>query len=560
MTRTRLASWVRQHPGLILWVRDKIGKSLRGWHSYGPWAYEPEGTAAEFLLDDTPRIQTGQNDNGEGLSTLAGIARMRDVLREPGTVVRLIGLSGVGKTRLVQAFFDARIGAGVLDRTLALYTNMSDDPDPQPIGMVSDLLAGGTRAIVVVDNCAPELHRRLSEVCRRQGSTVSVITVEYDIREDEPEGTEVFELLPSSEGLVEQLIKRRFPDLSVIDARTAAEFSGGNARIAIALAATVGRNESLSGLADRELFQRLFQQRHEYDGGLLQAAQACTLVYSFEGEALIGDDAALPRLAARIGLAAADLVWYSSDLLKSDLAQRREVWRAVRRMRFSKASRAAALQDIPFAAIHAQLIDGSPARLLKSFSRRLGYLETSPEAIRIATSWLAPGGLLSKVGDLNDLGRSMFNNIAPVAPKETLAAIERALAAAPVAWANDLLELLRSLAWDPALFERSVTLLAKIAAQGDKTGAGEAITALFHLYLSGTRAPIEQRAHLAERFLRSAVRHCKLWPARIRGLLQGWHSHQAIVSIRRGRATLVLAAPGGRFGNGMTQGSAWPAA
>ena len=232
--RTRLATWVRQHPGLIPWVRDKIGKSLRGWHSYGPWAYEPEGTAAEFLLDDTPRVQTGQKDDGEGLSTLAAIARMRNVLRELGTVVRLIGLSGVGKTRLVQALFDARIGAQALDHALALYTNMSDDPDPQPIGMVSDLLAAGTRAIAVVDNCAPELHRQLSEVCRRQGSTISVITVEYDIREDEPEGTEVFELLPSSEGLIEQLIKRRFPELSVIDARTAAEFSGGNARIAVA--------------------------------------------------------------------------------------------------------------------------------------------------------------------------------------------------------------------------------------------------------------------------------------------------------------------------------------
>jgi hypothetical protein len=118
----------------------------------------------------------------------------------------------------------------------------------------------------------------------------------------------------------------------------------------------------------------------------------------------------------------------------------------------------------------------------------------------------------------------MFNNIAPVAPKKTLAAIERALAAAPVAWANDLLELLRSLAWDSALFERSVTLLAKIAAQGDKTGAGEAITALFQLYLSGTRAPIEQRAHVAERFLRSAdpaLQSAGLLA--LEGLLQGWH-------------------------------------
>ena len=88
-----------------------------------------------------PRLNVTEEDTAEwarrrpptiprGLSTLAGIARMRDVLREPGTVVRLIGLSGVGKTRLVQALFDARIGARALDHTLALYTNMSDDPDP----------------------------------------------------------------------------------------------------------------------------------------------------------------------------------------------------------------------------------------------------------------------------------------------------------------------------------------------------------------------------------------------------------------------------------------------
>jgi hypothetical protein len=86
------------------------------------------------------------------------------------------------------------------------------------------------------------------------------------------------------------------------------------------------------------------------------------------------------------------------------------------------------------------------------------------------------------------------------------------------------LELLRSLAWDPALFDRNVTLLAKIAAQGDKTGAGEAITALFQLYLSGTRAPIEQRARLAESFLCST--HPALQSAgllALGGLLQGWH-------------------------------------
>ena len=154
------------------------------------------------------------------------------------------GCPGVGKTRLVQALFDERVGEHSLDPSLTIYTNMADGPDPQPIGLASNLVAAETRAILVIDNCPPELHQRLSEVCRQSESKVSVITVEYDIREDEPEGTEVFTLESSSPELIEKLVRRRFPDISQIDARTVAEFSGGNARIAITLAATVERNET----------------------------------------------------------------------------------------------------------------------------------------------------------------------------------------------------------------------------------------------------------------------------------------------------------------------------
>jgi hypothetical protein len=165
--RERMASWLRDHPGLIPWVRQCIGRGIRGWQSYGAWANPAEAVDG-------------------------------DVLREPRKIVRLVGLSGVGKTRFVQALFDERIGKDSLDSSLALYTNLGDDPDPQPIGMVSDLIAGRNRAIVVVDNCPPDLHRRLSEVCRGSASTVSIIRVEYDVREDMPEETEVIRIEPSS--------------------------------------------------------------------------------------------------------------------------------------------------------------------------------------------------------------------------------------------------------------------------------------------------------------------------------------------------------------------------
>ncbi len=154
--------------GLILWVCARIGKALPGWQSFGSWSLTPANVDAGYLADEQARIRTGAKDQGDGFSAVEGINRIRKVLASPGHVVRLVGLSGVGKTRLAEALFDAAIGEDALDPSLAFYTNEAEGPNPPPAGLASDLIADQTRAILMVDNCTPELHRRLSEVARRQ--------------------------------------------------------------------------------------------------------------------------------------------------------------------------------------------------------------------------------------------------------------------------------------------------------------------------------------------------------------------------------------------------------
>jgi len=64
--RGRIASWLRDHPGLIPWVRQCIGKSIRGWQSYGAWANPVEGIDAEYLVDDKklePISKSPEEDN-----------------------------------------------------------------------------------------------------------------------------------------------------------------------------------------------------------------------------------------------------------------------------------------------------------------------------------------------------------------------------------------------------------------------------------------------------------------------------------------------------------------
>ena len=508
--RTRLATWVRLHPGLITWVKERVGRAVAGWRPYGPWSGASESVDAEYLLDDKLRLHLGGHSGSPVQPVVDGIDELRDELAKPGKMVRLVGLSGVGKTRLVQALFDARIGLRSLPPSLAVYTNLSDDPDPQPTGLASDLIANRTRAVLIVDNCPPELHRRLSDLCAAPGSTVSVLTIEYDVRDDQPEGTQVVTLETSSPGLIEKLVRRRYPHISQVDARTIADAAGGNARIAIALAETVERHESIAGLSDEELFQRLFRQRHHPDNALLLAAQACSLVYSFQGEALAGEEAELARLAALAGQTATELYRYVGEFLRRGLVQQRGDWRAVLPHAIANRLAARALEDTPYDLIHQQLVEGGTDRLARSFSRRLSFLHDHHVAIAIVEKWLAPGGLLGDLTALNDLHRAMFENVAPVLPEAALASLERTGGCDPevaaVVWHRHR-TLLRSLAYDPALFERSVHMLARASTESanerNAKEASDTFVSLFAIYLSGTHATIEQRLGVIELLLRS---------------------------------------------------------
>lgn len=505
--RTRLATWVRLYPGLVVWVKEKIGRSLLGWKPYGAWSGNAESVDAEYLLDDKLRLHMGKRYDTPAHSLTETIDELRDVLAQAGAVVRLIGLSGVGKTRLVQALFDAKLGRRPLPSAIAIYTNLSDNPEPQPIGLASDLIANRARAVIVIDNCPPALHERLVELCSNQASTVSVLTVEYDIRDDQPEGTQVVTLDTSSSELIVKLLHRRFSHLSQVDARTIANVSGGNARIAIALGETVKNTDSIAGLSNEELFQRLFRQRQTHDTDLLLAAQACSLVYSFEGESLVGENAELPTIASLIDFSPSVLYRHVAELSRRELVQKRGPWRAVLPHAIANRLAARALENIPFDFIKQVLIDGGSDRLARSFSRRLSFLHAHTKAVEIATNWLSPHGLLGNLSNHGEVEKQIFENLAPVAPEAALNVLERAFNDPLFTPTTDHSRLLLSLAYEPALFDRSAILLVRIAVDGKDVRtskfASETFVSLFTIYLSGTNAGADQRLAMIESILLS---------------------------------------------------------
>lgn len=504
----RLADWTNRHPGVVAWVLSQLGRSLQGWRAYGQWANTRDGKAQPFLPDEKHRL-SDPHDRENGLTLTDGLRKIRSMLRTGGSSIRLTGLSGVGKTRFAQALFEEEAAPEALPQSHAIYTDTGEGSNPTPLALLDELLASRRRAVLVVDNCGSELHSQLTTRCKIS-DRVSLLTIEYDIREDLPLETSVFQLDAASPDLIAKVIEQQFPQISRVNAQTITQFADGNSRVAIALANTMGSNDSLAGLTDRALFDRLFWLGKEVHRELKVAAEACSLVYSFDGEDLEGEISALSALA---GLSPLTLYRHVNDLQQRGLAQRRGTWRAILPHAIANPLAAQALESIPHALLHAKLVEPQ-GRLLRSFSRRLGYLHTSPSAKRIASSWLAADGLLGDLAGLSPFLLEVLSNIAPVSPVATLSAIKRAVegpaasqllsAKAP---SRSIVRMVRSIAYEAKHFNECLSVLIAFARNETEDERFDptrsVIKSLFTIYLSGTHATTEQRANWIREALES---------------------------------------------------------
>ena len=508
----RLSQWLRRHPGVQLWLHDRLGIPLRGWKSFGSWTYVPpddddrlisrEGISIVFPERDVPRLEIEP-----------GIARMRELVRNSAIPLRIVGLSGVGKTRIVQALFEVHVGTNPLEHHLAVYADLAETPTPSPRDMHVWLQAQRHRAIMVLDNCPRDTHHKLAELVA-QAPDIHLISIDLDVRDDRPENTSVIQVHAEGPGIAEVLVRRRHPDIGESNARRVANLSEGNARMALALAAGVRKGESLSAFSDIHLFDRLFYQRGSPDTGLLKAATVLSLVYSFS----VSDDRdAVDELAVLASLASQDrLALYErvQELLDRQLAQKRGHFRAVLPQALADHLARRALDAIPSRHILKALLSMSDPRLLTSFAKRLGYLHEHDAARDIVTSWLNPDGILHEIENLNGTGLRLLTNAAPAAPDAALSALEirfdradrEQLLRGSMLEGHGIAELLCAIAYEPEFFERCFRLLAMAArldtgATSQPTGPRARLFGLFSMFMPGTNAGPQIRLPIVGRFL-----------------------------------------------------------
>lgn len=507
--RDRLSAWLRQYPSVSLWVRSKLGgQSVSGWFPYQRWAGTPKEMDDEFLMDEHLCVTDLNSRHKKPMSIASGINLVREKLGKSGAVIRLIGLSGVGKTRFAQALFEENVGENPLPKTNVIYADLGNEPTPSVLNLVTYLKTNDCTCYVVLDNCPPEIHRTIQkEVSHR--AKLSLLTIEYDISDDQPEETEVINIEPSSIRIISKLVLKRFPFLGRVNADKVAEFSGGNARLAIVLASRVEADETLTNFSDEELFRRIFNQRKGKSDGLLESAEILSLVYSFSISSNEYNDE-LSVLSQIGGSDRKKLYRDRAELFRRQLVQQRGEWLAILPHALANRLARRALQNIHPDQINAELLKANNRRLFKSCAHRLGYLHDFEPAQTLASSWLKNYEPFHDITQCNAEELTILEYIAPIFPNKVLTLIENASISLDFYLRNHhhlkiIVRLLRKLAYEDQYFNRAAELILFFAKseikEGTNLGIVSSLAGLFSLFISGTQAKPIQRFSFVEKIL-----------------------------------------------------------
>lgn len=157
----------------------------KGWKRFGDWSSKSTDIAAEYYIDEDVKIISPNHNNLKSITVVEGLNEIRVKLVQKNSSIRLVGLSGVGKTRFAQALFDKRIGESALDIRNVWYCDLSDSPDPNPQHFIEQMIEGNKPTLIIVDNCGQELHSSLTKSIN-DSEKISLLTIEYDVNDGLP--------------------------------------------------------------------------------------------------------------------------------------------------------------------------------------------------------------------------------------------------------------------------------------------------------------------------------------------------------------------------------------
>ncbi len=449
----------------------------------------------------------------------AHLNHLRSLLAEPRRVARIIGLSGLGKSRLAfEAFHSPQsceitnVQQTLADRIVYIRADQVEHPQSLP-AVVTSWIGHGLKGIIVADECEPTLHKQLTEVVTREDSQFSLLTIDFNL-EHSDDYIDYIELKRTSEEVIKGILSKAYPGLLSVDIDRIAKFAEGFPKMAVLLAgASLGSQASIANLANTELLYRLLFQREPRDSKALEVISALSLFthVGFERKRSEEQDFVAKHICQ---MEPEEFHRLASVFIGRGILERKGDY--VRVAPHPVAIRLAADWWAKASIGYLEtLLKAIPEHMVRPLADQFAKLHFSNRVQDIVASLVAPGALFSRIETLNSVRGSQFLcACAEVNPKATVEALSCSIGTLSheelgkvEAGRRHLVWALERLCFWAETFPLAARIMLDLASAENETCSNNAtgqFLQLFHIYLSGTQAPPSDRLQVIDEALSSS--------------------------------------------------------
>jgi hypothetical protein len=490
----QIANWASTNLATVLFIRNAVGRPI----TYLVYTFER-------LVNSLYRTMRFAFVSTPELSNYVQV--LRKELSTPGSVTRVVGLSGLGKTRLLLEVLGSETIKG--DLSLALLQNRLLFLDASTAGhqeiknILSMMVVEKVDALLVVDDCPIALHTQLQSQLIEATSIISLVTL--DISGEKVSGTNYITLSPLPEHAIKEMLKQAYEDFSPSDIDRIATFAGGFPKMAEFLAdAQLSREDNTALLDDDAILARMLWGRSQEDRETKEILMAVSLFDHF---------GAYDDLESELQWISDNIVHIDhtrvfrvvQDYAGKDILQRQG--RYLHMIPEPLALRLAAdwWKGTPRAEIERIVSMPMPQSLSMALTRRISRLDFLPKAKEFVADLCGPNGPFGRAeGILSKRGSVLFRSIAETNPVAAANALWRVLASMTpedvrgidedgrrnLVWTLEKLLFLRE------TFKVSARVIFRLAAYETETWSNNAtgvFRQLFSLYLAGTEVSYDER-------------------------------------------------------------------
>lgn len=449
-------------------------------------------------------------------------------LKNVNQTIRILGLSGLGKTRnLLEIFRPTNSdGNSILLSSRVLYINCNIYPNADYQSIILKAISEQTDPILILDNCSLQVHRQLLQLINKEGNKASLISLDSnpeEIENDKANGVNYI-IIKKEElsSVVDELLSSRFSNLDEESRKKIKEFSQGIPLMAVLLGESLTNGEEFIGkLEDKDLLDKLLGAKGK-EQEWRSILKSCSMFSYFGFESEVESQYKFIATNQNVTISNnTEQVRISTFLEVVKHFKAREI--------FEKQGRYLSIRPFPLSmALAVEWLDSctsdrmlqvivdisnleEPHRkhLINSLAEQMKYLDYNEKAVEIVDKIVGTESPFDNAEVLNtELGSRLFRSFVEVNPiavaqnfkrqffnKQTEDLLKVEAGRRNIVWT------LEKLCFDKRTFTDSAKVLLQFAIAENETWANNATSQFLHLFnthLSGTEADLTERWKIIE--------------------------------------------------------------